>query len=197
MARARPAGAAGDVMFTGHSLGGGLAELAGLRASLEGLVPKAQVEVDSVAAPRVFDEATADLFNAQLPRTYRLVNFSDGALMDTQDVVTLVPPKALGYRHVGNLVRLRDDGFELITHEDDPAGLLRMARSGAEAAFAPKHAAPDEDAADAQVEKLKGAELETYLRNLALQNRERHGVPAQRPVADAVRMEAIAVMPKP
>jgi len=107
----------GPVVFTGHSLGGGLAQLAALRASREGL--RDGVQVYTIGAPRSGDGAFAAAFAAELPRTYRMVNFDEGGI-DRQDVITRLPYEHCGFRHVGHEVRLiapggrADDGRDFV-----------------------------------------------------------------------------------
>jgi len=78
------------VFFTGHSLGAALATLAATRC-----LPKA---VYTFGSPRVGNDAfTTSLRNVPV---YRVV--------DDQDVVTTLPPKALGFRHAGEATVLTD-----------------------------------------------------------------------------------------
>lgn len=76
------------VFFTGHSLGGALATLAAARRA-----PKA---LYTFGSPRVGNAA----FAASLAATpvYRVV--------DDEDIITTVPPEALGFRHAGAEQRL-------------------------------------------------------------------------------------------
>lgn len=112
----------GQRFFAGHSLGGALTELAALRLSDEGLLDTSKAQVYTNGAPRIGDQALADAFNARLPSTYRMVNQGSGSLGAKQDVVPTLPPKAMGFRHVGNLVRLSDDGYELVQLPSTPHG---------------------------------------------------------------------------
>jgi hypothetical protein len=77
------------VFYTGHSLGAALATLAALRRP-----PRA---VYTFASPRVGNEAFAASFGS-LP-VFRIV--------DDEDALTLLPPKMLGFRHVGALQLLK------------------------------------------------------------------------------------------
>jgi triacylglycerol lipase len=82
------------LLLAGHSLGGALATLAA--AGLH----EAGQRVDGLytfGAPRVGDRAFSACFNHDLQHcTFRLVN--------NQDLVPHLPPRALGYSHVGQLM---------------------------------------------------------------------------------------------
>jgi len=100
------------LFFAGHSLGAALAVLAAERAAAEGHRARA---VYAFGMPR----AGGTDFVARYPLadvTYRLVH--------GEDIVPSVPPSALGFRHVGCLLRTSRDGiFEgapLPAGGDDP-----------------------------------------------------------------------------
>jgi hypothetical protein len=76
------------VFFTGHSLGAALATVAASR--------RPPAAVYTFGSPLVGNAAFAETVNRL--RIYRVV--------DDSDVVTTVPPAALGFRHVGELRRL-------------------------------------------------------------------------------------------
>ncbi len=86
--------------LTGHSLGGSLATLAGIQLQMCGY------GVDGIytfGTPRVGDRSFALQFNRRLYRhTFRLVNH--------KDVVPHLPPLALGYAHVGQLIYFDREG---------------------------------------------------------------------------------------
>jgi triacylglycerol lipase len=103
------------LFLTGHSLGGGLATLASFK------LQKMGENIDGLynfGSPRVGDSDFAMAFNRMLRvRTFRLVNH--------QDIVPRLPPRKLGYTHVGQLVyfnqqgrRQRGLGEHLIDQED-------------------------------------------------------------------------------
>jgi triacylglycerol lipase len=103
------------LFLTGHSLGGSLATLASFQ------LQKMGENVDglySFGSPRVGDSDFAMAFNRMLRvRTFRLVNH--------QDIVPRLPPRKLGYTHVGQLIyfnqqgqRQRGLGEHLIDQED-------------------------------------------------------------------------------
>lgn len=85
------------VWHTGHSLGAALATLSAARRKPNGLV--------TFASPRVGDEAFTDLLQ-DIP-VHRFVNCTD--------IVTTVPPKVFGYKHVGRLFFLTARG-KLLTN---------------------------------------------------------------------------------
>jgi hypothetical protein len=147
------AGDKGDVVFAGHSLGAGLTTLAAMRATSEGLLPAntARTKVYPVASPRVGDEQFAAAYNEKLPQTHRLVNFSKSLLLESQDVVTQVPPQSLGYRHVGNLVRVSNDGVRFVPREGDIA--------------------------NPHIEKLKGDVLQKYLKDCMIASIDKRHAP--------------------
>lgn len=116
------AGKDGQLFITGHSLGGAMAELAALRLALQpGAVDPSKVQVYTLGAPRIGDEAVARQYNALLPTTYRMVNQDPGLTVSHQDPVPNVPPHAIGFRHVGNLVRVGKQGLEVVTRTQGPA----------------------------------------------------------------------------
>jgi len=93
------------VFFTGHSLGAGLATLAASR--------RRPTAVYTFGSPRVGNEAFC-LSLKDMP-IYRVV--------DDSDLVTKLPPEALGYRHVGELHQLTapsTSDFDLIHHPPKP-----------------------------------------------------------------------------
>jgi triacylglycerol lipase len=182
------AGEKGDVVFTGHSLGGGVATLAALRATNAGLLPPdpARAKVYPIASPRVGDDAFADAYNQKLPQTHRLVTFNSGLLVDVQDVVTQVPPRSAGYHHVGNLVRLSSDGFHFLPREAARApsvappalasGLKNTERRGV---------AAENDQLNPGIEALRGDALKQYMSTTALQHMERRDPGSARPTRTA------------
>lgn len=90
-----------SMVVCGHSLGGALATLAALHITWE-LGPGARKQRDRLVpvvscytygSPRVGDRSFRDFYNRLVPDTWRHVNDEDG--------VPRVPPKFLGFRHVG------------------------------------------------------------------------------------------------
>jgi triacylglycerol lipase len=105
------------VVFTGHSLGGALAILAGSR-----LLADRRESADAIytfGAPRVGGARFATAFNASLgDRTFRLVH--------GHDIVPTVPPSELDFLHVGKFLACPSGGSfrgGAITHlpSDEPA----------------------------------------------------------------------------
>jgi hypothetical protein len=105
--------------------------------------------VYTIGSPRVGDAGFKALFEKHFPNAFRLANYQEG-LVDRQDLVTQVPPKALGYRHAGELVRFSTDKLTL------------LGRSSAEAGFSDPEAV--NDPVDAELESLRGEALN---RNMA------------------------------
>jgi triacylglycerol lipase len=185
--KARGDGTRGDVIFTGHSLGAGLTTLAALRATNEQLTPgDPRTKIFPIASPRTGDDAFMQQYNQKLPQTYRVVNFASGTFADTQDIVTQVPPKALGYRHVGNAIALSDGDFKVI-RRDSPGGSPMLAL---EAVSVSPHG-DRSDATNARVESLSGDALEKYMMQLAMDNRE--GQPPPRAPANAMALESMSL----
>ncbi|MEO8135818.1 MAG: lipase family protein, partial [Betaproteobacteria bacterium] len=81
------------LFYTGHSLGGALATLAGAR--------RTPVAIYTFGSPRVGDAAFVTL-TAGLP-----IHRVD----DDRDVVPTVPPQWLGFRHAGALKTVRESGI--------------------------------------------------------------------------------------
>ncbi len=96
------------VWFTGHSLGAALATLAAARWGDPG------AGLCTFGSPRVGDAAFADRF--PLPDHPRVVHLND--------LVTVLPPP-IGYRHVGRVIHLKDDG----TLDDGTGFRGRLARN--------------------------------------------------------------------
>jgi triacylglycerol lipase len=82
------------LLITGHSLGAALATLAAAKLNMNGL------PVDGLytfGSPRVGNIAFAEWFNADFrTKAFRFVN--------NNDVITRIPPRSLGYNHVGTFL---------------------------------------------------------------------------------------------
>ncbi len=90
------------VWLTGHSLGGALATLAATSLTFGNYKPEV-AGLYTFGQPRVGDNQFAISFNDALKkRSFRLVN--------NNDVVTRVPPRLFGYRHIGTLKYFDNDG---------------------------------------------------------------------------------------
>ena len=95
--------------ITGHGLGAALATLSAARLVANKVYPVQGVY--TFGSPRVGDQAFADAYGRALGnRTFRVVN--------NEDLVTRVPPRLSGYKHVGELIYFdangnlqRDAGF--------------------------------------------------------------------------------------
>jgi pimeloyl-ACP methyl ester carboxylesterase len=78
------------VVFTGHSLGGGLATLACSRLGVE------SAHLVTFGCPRVFNHAGANVFDYRFENVWRYRN--------NNDVICRSPTKWLGYHHVGKMM---------------------------------------------------------------------------------------------
>lgn len=88
------------LIFTGHSLGAGLATLA-TAFFLEENIPV--MALYTFGSPRVGNAMFAASFNAHFKRHYRIVN--------NNDIVTRLPPRAYrGYKHCGDFTYFMEDG---------------------------------------------------------------------------------------
>ncbi|KAK9819269.1 hypothetical protein WJX81_002184 [Elliptochloris bilobata] len=87
------------VISTGHSLGGGLASLAGVWAALQW--PAADVRVVALGSPMVGNQAWVDAFRAVVGRSYRVVN--------RRDIVPSLPPFE-DYAHLPFPLWIQDNG---------------------------------------------------------------------------------------
>lgn len=89
------------LFFTGHSLGGALALIAAERAA--GLKDSVATAVYTFGGPRVGDSIFLGAYSKKLiDRTYRMVHGGD--------VVPTVPPKGIGFCHVGECIKCPTDG---------------------------------------------------------------------------------------
>ena len=97
----------------GHSLGAALAQLAAHRFALEGY-PVAGVYV--YGSPRVGNREFTDAYNELLGDiTFLHIN--------NKDIVTQIPPRILGFRHLGSGARIFDKGH-VITRAPKPKAVL-------------------------------------------------------------------------
>lgn len=85
------AAAVGPVFVAGHSLGGGLALLAGARFVAERVVPAERLRVVTFGCPRAGDAAFAEAYPVRARR-----------VVHGRDLVPSLPPRRLGYQHVGD-----------------------------------------------------------------------------------------------
>jgi len=93
---------------TGHSLGAGIATLAACYFLLDYEWTKHSLVSVTAGSPRACGLAMADWIHERLQQeTY---NVSMHRLVKGKDVVSTVPPQALGFRHVGRVTRLNEDG---------------------------------------------------------------------------------------
>ena len=100
-----------QLYITGHSLGAALATLMAARLAANPATRDLIQGVYTYGSPRVGDQTFADAYERALGnRTFRVVN--------NEDIVTRLPPRVLGLKHVGGLVYFdangnlqRDAGF--------------------------------------------------------------------------------------
>ncbi len=158
--------------FAGHSLGGAIAQLAGVRAVGAGLAhPDSQVYTQG--SPRVGNDVFKRYADRLVRNNWRVVNQREGWL-GTSDPVAATPPKWLGFRHAGNVMQVDPDAVRLIDAKSPTAAAsLAMApalesmalesvsaRRGRDSDnFTPR---PETDAADARTEALRGEELSDF-----------------------------------
>lgn len=93
---AAPNGQARAIWFTGHSLGGALATLGAARYTIE----KGACGLYTFGSPRVGDKTFASAFPVKT--AFRIIN--------NKDLVPRIPPRALGYKHVGDPIFIDQDG---------------------------------------------------------------------------------------
>jgi len=88
------------VVFTGHSLGGGLATLAAMELLMAGYD---NVKLYTYGSPRVGDNMFCDMLDLFMYGDhFRFVN--------NNDIVPRVPPRALGFNHAGQIRYATHDG---------------------------------------------------------------------------------------
>ena len=92
----------GSLLYiTGHSLGAGLATLCAYRLAQTRVYPVQGVY--TFGSPRVGDGDFAEAFARLMSiRVFRVVN--------NEDLVTRVPPRSAGYKHVGEMIYLDEEG---------------------------------------------------------------------------------------
>lgn len=122
-----------------------------------------------------------------------MVNYAQG-WVDSQDVVTQVPPLVLGYRHAGSLVRLHEGKAPgLFSPGSAPSRMLEMAPSHRKVATDTELEAPN-----ARVEALTTPEeVQRFMTQLSLKNAAEakapsvaSGIPGRAPNQEAVAMAA-------
>lgn len=84
------------IRVTGHSLGGALASLAAMDIATGGL-PYRALEAYTFASPRVGAPKWSAHYATQRAATWRIAN--------RKDPITIVPPKTMGFLHVGIPIR--------------------------------------------------------------------------------------------
>ena len=148
----KKAGPNAKVMFSGHSLGGALTQLAAVRAGVEGVVKTENVSIYTIGSPRVGNQRFKDTLEGMYPRAFRIANYEEGAV-DRQDLVTQVPPKKLGFHHAGQMIRLGSDKITVIDRSSKAAELSDPALD-------------PQDPGNAELENLEGPALARRMQEL-------------------------------
>lgn len=107
-----------SVTLSGHSMGGAVATL--MASYLRSHRPDKAITLITFGSPRVGDRAFVEFVDRQLGDHI-------SRIMNKYDMVAEVPPKALGYRHVGRLYVCDDGGGKCQTGqrmEENQGGLL-------------------------------------------------------------------------
>lgn len=160
----------GAHFFSGHSLGGAMAQIAALRLANGGLIEASTSQVYTLGGPRVGNEGFANVYNAAIPATYRMVNHDAGGVVAWQDTVPSLPPKWMGFRHVGHLVRLQAAGVQLVRLPAPSGTAARRLESVELPGILEATAEPALDATDPgdqQIESLRGEELQQLLEDVS------------------------------
>jgi triacylglycerol lipase len=158
LAKARPAGAATPLFWGGHSLGAALGQIGALRAVQTGVVPASSTQVYTLGSPRLGDDELRWSYNSTLPRSFRTANYQDGRFAQVQDLVTQIAPLALGYRAVGQLVRLSEGGLVEVIPANDP-----RARAAPPAGSSAMPGGTSDDPGTPELEALRGEALKRYI----------------------------------
>ncbi|KAH8830094.1 alpha/beta-hydrolase [Flagelloscypha sp. PMI_526] len=95
-----------DIVVTGHSLGGALAQLAAMHMALT--IPDANIQLTTFGMPRVGNPAWASAVTDKVPNRTRVNN--------QDDLVPIIPPIAFGFAHPeGEVHLLNDDGTSAVS----------------------------------------------------------------------------------
>ncbi len=147
----------GQALFSGHSLGGALAQLALTRAVSEGHLEAGTAQLYTIGQPRVGNQALVDATALAAPRTFRLVNKRDH-LMLSLDPVTGVPPKFLGYRHAGTMVETTPSELKVLSRGRAFAEIALESVAGLESVGMSQRAESIMDPSHADLESPAGYE---------------------------------------
>ncbi|KAI0271127.1 lipase [Russula aff. rugulosa BPL654] len=124
------------VTVIGHSLGGALALLDGLRLRLV-LAPTTVVRVITYGMPRVGDQAFASFVDDILPNLVKRIN-------NKHDPIPIVPAMSIGFRHVSGEIHIQETGqWTVCPYEDnqDPRCIVGAVPSIFQATFS-DHSGP-------------------------------------------------------
>jgi hypothetical protein len=87
--------------FTGHSMGGAIAKVTALYIHKEWKISADKMKVATFGDPRTFDVKAAGVYDAALGKgTVRVSEYG-------QDVVPKVPSGSMGFKHVGELIKIK------------------------------------------------------------------------------------------
>jgi predicted lipase len=97
-------------IFTGHSMGGGLATLAAM--DLVDLFPSEDLSLIVFGTPRVGNRQFAEALSSQVPRIRRVI--------EANDVVPHIPGRCMGYYHAGSEVYVYHNTFYWSKQSENP-----------------------------------------------------------------------------
>ncbi|KAH8824756.1 alpha/beta-hydrolase [Flagelloscypha sp. PMI_526] len=93
-----------DIIVTGHSLGGALAQLAAMHMALT--IPDANIELFTLGCPRVGNIEWATSVTDKVPNNSRVNN--------QDDIVPIIPGRSFGFSHPDGEVHLLDDNGKAV-----------------------------------------------------------------------------------
>jgi hypothetical protein len=100
-----------DITIAGHSLGGALSQILGLK--LKSSINPEKIKIITFGAPRVFDNEMAQYYNDILGKnTLRVVQHR-------LDIIPAVPTGLMNYKHAGLQLRLNCDLTKTVPHKID------------------------------------------------------------------------------